>query len=375
MHLPFDVAGATILVVDDNPTNLGVLVDYFKEFGMRILTARDGEVALTRAQATLPDLILLDVMMPGINGFEVCERLKTYPATHDIPVIFMTALSSLDDKVRGFEAGAVDYVTKPVQQAEVMARVSTHLRLRALTRQLQQANQELQELNATRDKFFSIIAHDLRAPFDALMNFPEIMLMRFDTMSQERMREMLERMHQTARSTYQLLQNLLTWARMQKGHLPYEPQPVRLKDTAAQVFRVLGENARQKNLTLVNTIAQEILVQADPSMAETVLRNLVSNALKFTPSGGQITLAAQAAPQPNFIEVSVTDTGVGIAAEDIEKVFRLDAKHSTRGTANERGSGLGLMLCREMVQKHGGEISIRSAVGEGTTVAFTLPKL
>ena len=162
----------TILVVDDQPDNLDVLLGYLHEFDLRILVAQSGQEALNITQRFLPDVILLDVMMPpGINGFETCRRLKAQAATHDIPVIFMTALVDLQDKIEGFAAGGVDYITKPLQHEEVFARVQTHLTIRKQQRQLQ-------DLNAAKDKFFSIIAHDLRGPLHSLLELS--VLSRFD---------------------------------------------------------------------------------------------------------------------------------------------------------------------------------------------------
>jgi signal transduction histidine kinase len=359
-------------VVDDNPTNLSVLVEALKMGGDKVLVARDGEAALARARISNPTLILLDVMMPGMDGFEACRQLKADPATRDIPVIFMTALASVEDKVRGFEAGAVDYLTKPVQQAELRVRIDTHLRLRALTRQLHKANLELEALNATKDKFFSIIAHDLRAPFDALINYPKLMLMQLDRLDPKRLREMLKRMHRAAEATFQLLENLLLWARLQRGQMPYEPTTLRLAHVVDDSLHPLADMAQHKNIQLTNTVAATITIFGDKAMLETVLRNLAANALKFTPAGGQVRVTAE--PHEPFVEIAVHDTGVGMPPEAQAKLFRVDTVHSTRGTAGETGSGLGLMLCKELVEKHGGALRVESVVGQGTTLVFTIPR-
>ncbi len=159
----------TVLIVDDTPTNLGVVADYLESCGFEIMMAQSGEKALKRVRYARPDIILLDVMMPGLDGFETCRRLKADEVSQDIPVIFMTALVNTEDKVKGFEVGAVDYVTKPLQQEEVLARITTHLRIRDLTLSLQKANESLAELNSSKDQFFSSIAQDLREPFNTLL--------------------------------------------------------------------------------------------------------------------------------------------------------------------------------------------------------------
>ncbi len=171
-----DLAGRIVLIIDDNPINLGVIADYLEEYNFEIITALNGQDGLEKARQEQPDLILLDIMMPGIDGFEVCCRLKTAEATRDIPVIFMTALAGEEDKVKGFDAGAVDYITKPVQQREALARVTTHLRIRDQAKRLEEQANELTELNANKDKFFSIVAHDLKGPFMPLLGNAELLM-------------------------------------------------------------------------------------------------------------------------------------------------------------------------------------------------------
>ncbi len=178
-----DLAGRIVLIIDDNPINLGVIADYLEEYNFEIITALNGQDGLEKAHHEQPDIILLDIMMPGIDGFEVCRRLKTDEATRDIPVIFMTALAGEEDKVKGFDAGAVDYITKPVQQREALARVTTHLRIRDQAKRLEEQANELTELNANKDKFFSIVAHDLKGPFMPLIGNAELLMEMADTLT------------------------------------------------------------------------------------------------------------------------------------------------------------------------------------------------
>ncbi|MBA3530655.1 MAG: hybrid sensor histidine kinase/response regulator [Ardenticatenales bacterium] len=364
----------TILIVDDNPTNLGVLTDYLKEFGFTILNARDGEMGLKRAALTRPDIILLDVMMPGMDGFETCRRLKANSETQEIPVIFMTALTTTEDKVLGFEVGAVDYVTKPVQQAEVLARVTTHLRLRDLMRRLQQANAELAKMNAAKDKFFAILAHDLRGPFLPLLTQAEMVAEHYTTLEPETVQRMVGSIGASARHVYELLENLLEWSRLQMGLMDFQPGRYALSESVTRTIRVLEEQATCKGVTLEGSVDPKLFVHADEYMVDTILRNLISNALKFTLQGGQVTLFAQRLPEaPQWVEVTVTDTGIGVSPQDLAKLFRLGTHYSTVGTAQERGTGLGLLICQEMIQKQGGEVWADSEVGQGTTIRFTLP--
>ncbi len=367
-ELPFDPKKYTLLIVDDTPANLGVAVDYLEMCGFEIITATNGENGLEKARRLLPHLILLDIMMPGIDGFEVCRRLKADKVTQNIPVIFMTALVSEDDKVKGFDLGGVDYVTKPILHRELLARVATHLRIQDQAR-------ELIELNASKDKFFSIVAHDLRGPFGPLLQLSEILATEA-AKSDQHLQSLSTRIHTSAQVVYQLLENLLQWARLQQGRMPFAPEPLDLNHVVEQVAYLLHDISAQKNITLKSQINPGVIVQGDAAMLNAVLRNLASNALKFTLQGGQVTIRAQRSAfssEGQWVEVLVCDTGVGINPEDQVKLFRLDVHHSTEGTAQEQGSGLGLLVCQEMVEKHGGKIWVESTLGQGTAIHFTLP--
>ncbi|MDM8527558.1 hybrid sensor histidine kinase/response regulator [Anaerolineales bacterium HSG24] len=385
----------TILIVDDNPTNLGVLADYLEDYGFDILTAMDGEDSLNTVFKIKPDIILLDVMMPGIDGFEVCRRLKAAEATRDIPVIFMTALAGEDDKIKGFDVGAVDYVTKPIQQREVLARVITHLHIQAQTKQLQQQaeklaiqteklqsqaeelqakNQQLVELNVSKDKFFSIVAHDLKGPFVPLLGDTEQLAEVGNTYTPEQVEKVGKSLHRTAKNTFNLLETLLQWARIQMGRIEYLPSRLNLTNIIDQTINLLTEVAFNKQIVLQNKLQIPVYLYADENMLKTIIRNLINNALKFTPNGGQVIIGAQKQPQnPKFVELWVSDTGVGISQINIEKLFKIGEHHTTLGTDEEKGTGLGLTMCYEMVEKHGGQIWVESEVGQGTTFRVTLP--
>ena len=370
----FNFADHTILIVDDVPANLGVITDYLESFGFRVVIARNGASALERVKYAHPDIILLDVEMPVMDGFEACLKLKLDETTKDIPVIFMTALSSIEEKVKGFEVGAVDYVIKPIQSEEVLARIITHLRLRNLTRSLQQANTELAELNATKDKFFSIVAHDLRGPFSPLLGMSKFLLRLGSSAKPEEIEELATGIHTSAENVYNLLENLLHWSRLERGLIEHHPTTLDLREQVEAIVGLLAENAEDKDIDLQNKIAEETSVYADKNMLDTVLRNLTSNALKFTGQGGQVTISARLSEAcPEFVEVVVADNGVGISEENLTKLFKLEENVTTRGTAREKGSGLGLILCQEMIDMNGGSIAIESKVDQGTAIKFTIP--
>ena len=242
----------------------------------------------------------------------------------------------------------------------------------------EEKNLALAKLNADKDKFFSIISHDLRGPFNIVMGNARLLAKKADALSKQDVQEMAQSIYNGARAAYNLLENLLTWSRMQReGGLECQPEPLELGKLAQEAIEVLAQAAAQKEIELGNTIAPGTWVQADRHMLETVLRNLTGNAIKFTPRGGKVMLAAHgysANGSAGFVSVSVKDTGVGISQADIAKLFRIDTQHSTPGTEKEPGSGLGLIICREMVERNEGKIWAESKLGQGTTIEFTIPQ-
>ena len=366
-----EIHPSTILIVDDNPHNLQVLANILREAGYRVATAKDGGKALTFAEKRRPDLILLDVMMPEMDGFEVCRRLKASPDTQEIPVLFISALTETADKVNGFAAGGLDYITKPFQKEEVLARVHAHLSLKHAREALEGANRDLRRANATKDKLFSIIGHDLRGPIGSLIHLLEVMAENPETLTPEEQAAVLKNLYASAKGTYHLLENLLSWARSQRGVIQRNPSDFRLAERVGTSFRQLGGIARDKSITLRSAVTDDITVHADADMVLLVIRNLVSNAIKFVPEGGEVTVSAE--PGEGEITVSVADTGVGIPEENRSLLFRSDTHLTTRGTHDEKGSGLGLMLCRNLVEQNGGTIRVEERPGGGSVFRFTLP--
>lgn len=355
---------ASILLVDDNTNNLGVLYNYLDTEGFTVLVSQDAERGIELAKNERPDLILLDVLLPGMSGFEACGKIKSDPRTADIPVIFISALTEIEDKVRGFEAGGVDYITKPFQHEEVLARIAAHLTIK-------KQREELNRLNATKDRFFSIIAHDLRGPFMGLLGALELLRDSTDSMDAEETRQLVDNLYGSAHKTYLLLENLLEWSRSQQNAVEYKPTELIPAAVIREAVQLFEPAARQKSIGIVVKADPDTKVVADKDMLSTVLRNLVNNAIKFTNHGGTITIST--APEGNHVALSITDTGVGMSDEVRDNLFRIDIAASRAGTAGERGSGLGLLLARDYVRKHGSDISVESRSGTGSTFRFTLP--
>ena len=386
MSITLNAEDYTILIVDDNDTNLSIISDYLRSYNFQILVAQNGERAIKTAKDKAPDLILLDVMMPGLSGFDTCKKLKSQVETQDIPVVFITALSNTEAKLNAFESGGADYVSKPFQREEIFIRVTNQLKIRNLTRQLQnqlkrekelrqieaQKAQELVELNANKDKFFSIVAHDLKGPFNPVLGLTELMASMADQFSPAEIQEMSRGIYQAARNVYDLLDNLLQWSRIQGGRLTYDPVNVDLVEIVDRNVKLLKQSAIEKNIQLYNYVNSPVFAYADENMVFTIIRNLSSNAMKFTPIGGAVSISAHA-NEAKQVEIAISDTGIGISPQDQEKLFKMDTHHTTRGTNEEQGTGLGLILCKEMVERNTGELWIESVVEQGTTVKFTLP--
>ena len=240
--------------------------------------------------------------------------------------------------------------------------------------QIIQQRDELKVLNNAKDKFFSIIAHDLKSPFTGMLGFSEMLAEDYDSLSDEQRREFAEDIHSSIKMGLSLVENLLAWASIQTGKMEYKPGKIVLSSEVEKVIDILKGIALRKNISVQSDINQEVNVNADPNMLHSILLNLLSNALKFTKETGKIrVVAAPAKGRPGMIQISVIDSGVGMNEQEISKLFATDIHFSKKGTANENGTGLGLLLCREMVEKHGGHIGVNSEAGEGSTFSFTIP--
>jgi two-component system, sensor histidine kinase and response regulator len=416
----------TILVVDDQPNNLKVVSSVLGET-YRLYVANSGEKALKILDMTKPDLILLDIMMPEMDGFEVCRRIKENPYNANIPIIFLTAKHDIEDIIKGFELGAVDYIVKPFNILEVKVRINTHLQLQAAMdiikaqkneleeansilintqdelqkrnddlvmaheaveehahsvnilniklleseHRIKQINKDLVRANKEKDRFFSIIAHDLKSPFSGLLGLLQVMCQDRTMFSEEEQLEMLKQIYDSSKNLYNLLENLLEWSRFMRGAMICELEPIELKLLVEYILQLSRANVSLKELQLHNTIADDIVVNADRQMLNIILRNLISNAIKFTPRGGSIRISAEHKKKKTIIKVQ--DSGIGMGDEMVENLFKLDVRTSRAGTEGERSTGLGLILCKEFVAYHNGTIRVESKENEGATFIIELP--
>ena len=385
-----------ILAVDDKPENLYALEQILKKLEVEVVPANSGNEALSLTLKNEFCLAIVDIQMPLMDGYELVELLRGNPSTASLPVIFISAIYSDEYHHRkGYDAGAVDFLSKPFIPEILLSKVKVFLDLyqkRILLEELVKQNselykqeearaKELAQLNADKDKFFSIVSHDLRTPFNGLIGNAQLMVMELQESGQPETVELAETILNSAQNAHRLLENLLTWSMIQREVMVAKPTAVSFHELTQSAISIYTSLAQEKEIDISNAIAPETAVFADANMLQTVLRNLLLNAIKFTNVGGKITVSSrQTVAAENggetarsWLTVVVEDTGVGLSPVDIEKLFKIDAHHSTNGTADEEGAGLGLVLCKEMIKCNGGQIWVNSILGKGTKVSFTVP--
>ncbi len=351
----------TILIVDDTPANLSVLVDTLSETGYQLMVAEDGEDALAQTTHTRPDLILLDVMMPGLDGFETCARLKASPATQDIPVIFMTALNETAEKVRAFNAGAVDYITKPIQHEEALARISTHLTIRRLRGRLEQQL-------ALTERFMRIASHDLRNPLCLILMSGELARRKGAT---PEVTEYLESIHASAGQMRRIIDTFLN-VRKAGADGRSSPGRVDLNLMAAAVVAQNEPAAERKRVSFALELAEPLpLAKADAGFAYQALTNYVSNAIKFLPPGGKAAIRSRA---DDFrVRLEVHDDGPGVAPADRALLFTEFARLSNRPTGGEESTGIGLSIVKQLIEGEHGAVGAEFPPAGGSVFWFELP--
>lgn len=372
LNAHIDHSDYKILIVDDVVSNVLLLKVLLKNEKFKTVTASDGLEAIQQAEKELPDLILLDVMMPQMDGFETAMHLKNNPTTAGIPIIFLTALNSTQDIVKGFQAGANDFITKPFNKEELLVRVNHQISLVAAKKLILERTEELRKTIVGRDKLYSVIAHDLRSPLASIKMVLNMMVLGVseDVIGKE-MYQMLQMVNHSTEDVFSLLDNLLKWTKSQIGKLNVVYQDFRIDEVVEGVLDIFSLVSKSKNIQLVNDSIDTVTVHADVDMVKTILRNLLSNALKFSYEGSQIIIGSQV--ETDKIIVSVKDSGKGMSAEDKEKLLKTETHFSRYGTNNEEGSGLGLLLCQDFAIKNGGDLWFESEEGKGSTFFFSIP--
>lgn len=378
MNSTGDQVKGTILAVDDTPANLHLLGGILLSSGYHVQVAEDGESALKLVHSMSFDLILLDIQLPDIDGFEVCRLLKADPQTHEIPVIFISAYADTSTVLRGFDLGGVDYITKPFQVKEVLARVANHLTLVRQRKQIEalweQDRQRYEMLDQMKNRFIQMATHDLRNPLNIILGYAVLLE---DVEVSERDAEFVRQAaHELQRSTDKmrtLVTDMLDLARLEvRAQLTKTPISVTtFLERSLVGFQTL---ANQKQIVLkCIPPAEDITVLGDVDRIERVIDNLLSNAIKYTPPGGHVEVTALANSEQVTIQVS--DTGLGIPEEEMPRLFEAFFRSASPEHLKIEGTGLGLSIVKSIVEQHGGQVSATSQFGKGSTFSFTLPLL
>lgn len=361
---------ASVLMVDDTPANLELLTGMLKVRGYRVRAAISGKLALQAARNDPPDLILLDVNMPDMNGYEVCEKLKSEEKLKNIPVIFLSALSDTIDKVKAFGAGGVDYITKPFQFEEVEARVETHLELRRRSLLLQEAYNKLSELEKLRDSLVHMIVHDLRSPLTGIFAYLELIgESKKNPLSAEQTAN-VEEAKKTARQMIRIVSDVLDVSKMEGGQMKLSLAECDLTGAVEECLRGFKALSRNRKIQFTHP-GRPVAARADSEIIRRVVQNLLGNALKFTHDDGRIQIAVS--PAGEKARVSVHDDGPGIPPEYRQKIFEKFAQVELPAGRQKFSTGLGLTFCKLAVEAHGGAIGVDSEEGKGSTFWFELP--
>jgi signal transduction histidine kinase len=386
-----------ILAIDDDSKILQLLENLLPEKGFNIITENNGKKALKSVLSNKPDLILLDVLMPGMDGYTVCKKLKIHPDLKDLPIIFLTSKTQTEDIVKGFESGGVDYVTKPFNISELLARVNTHLELKnskdtilkqndelarlnsdltRLNEELKQKNKELEELIEKKNEFLGMAAHDLRTPLAAIIMRTELMQLQIenDKFNLVKGKGDLDKIIGMAQRMTRLISDLLSYSAIEIGKVKLDLKKEKFIPILEEHVEFFKRIANEKNIHLdihKNEKINDIDVIIDKFRIIQVIENLLSNAIKYTFGGGKVVVSYEV-KEMKFI-THIKDTGQGLNSSDLNYIFKSFRKLSAKPTGGEPSTGLGLAIVKKIIDLHGGEIWVKSEKGKGSTFSFSLP--
>jgi len=369
---------STILIVDDTETNIRLLAHVVKSKGYEVMAAFSGKEALTMLSRRKPDLILLDIMMPEMDGFEVCKKIKEDDNFSDIPVIFLSALSETDSKVKGFKVGGVDYITKPFQREEVLARIGLHIKLTKLQKELQQKVEELKvrenmlkKLNEEKDELMRIVSHDFRNPVTGIVGLIKV-LKNTDDLSAKNTDHIFDAIQESGQKLIHLVSNLLD-KNAESSITELSIEEVNFTELVAETVELHRPTAINKGIEIEKELDRISGFKLDRHKIEQVISNLISNALKFTSKGDTVSIYLEEVEKsPRKVEMTVSDSGVGMTEKQIESIWDHSKKNIREGTSGEKGSGIGLYLIKNFVDLHKGIINVESEKGKGTSFIITL---
>ena len=368
---PAGDSAARILVVDDEPRNVLLLQDLLESRGYTVWTAADGEQGLAVAQAQSPDVMLLDVMMPRLNGFDVCRRLKADQSTAMIPVLLVTSLNAREDRLAGIGAGANDFITKPIDTGDLLLRVRNAVTTKRLHDEVTSQFRKLQELEAARDTLTHMIVHDLRSPLTGLQGYLDLLRIGVGEGSNDEILECARDAHAVAGQLKEMISQVLDVSRLESGDMPLSPEDTDLVTLVAGAVVSLGPPPHGIEI-VYETDGQPFVVACDREVMARVVVNLVGNAFKFAPRRGEVRIGLQAGD--GVVRVTVTDNGPGVAPEHREVIFEKFGQAPLGRAGKARSTGLGLTFCKLAVEAHGGKIGVDSSNGGGARFWIELPR-
>ena len=356
---------AKILVVDDNPENIQVVSTCLSKSGYNVEFTLNGIDAIKWIEDTAFDLILLDVMMPEMNGFEVCKKVKKIPGKCEIPIIFLTAKTDLESISKGFDSGGVDYIVKPFFEKELLARVATHLKI-------QSQNRELIYQNSFKNILMSVIAHDLRTPLSLISNMISVLKIKKNQQKTKELGDAIDIIETSIKESFNIVNDLLVWGKVQFGKMKINTSSFNLFVLVNEIAIVFSSVSDEKNIKILNNVHPDIFIKSDRNLLKIVLKNLLYNAIKFTPVNGEILVFYEIFENDSCL-INVKDSGVGINKMKLQELFTSYQKHIPVNTFTESNMGLGLFLCKDITEFLNGSISVESEEGKGSTFKINLP--
>ncbi|MBI4350262.1 MAG: hybrid sensor histidine kinase/response regulator [Elusimicrobia bacterium] len=365
-----------ILIVDDTVEIAATLKFTLQQSGYDASICYSGKEVLARIAEDRPDVVMLDVMMPGLNGFDVCRLLKDDPATREIPVIMLSALKEVEDKVRGLDCGADDFLTKPCRDLEVLARLRAHLRVKELHEELKASHEELKKLSALKDNLTQLIVHDLKNPLFSAKGWLELMYKGKAGELNEKQKEFVERVMRSYDLGLDMVNDLMDVMMMEDSRLQLRKAPVDAGELVDGCLKHMEIYFLHQEVSARKRIGAGIRpLNADGQLIRRVILNLMGNSLKFTPRGGAVSVTAKHSRKDRRSVFSVADTGRGIPPEYLGRIFEkfFKVEGSAAVPTHSFGKGMGLTFCKLAVESHGGTIWAESEPGKGTTISFTLP--
>jgi two-component system sensor histidine kinase/response regulator len=367
---PASPSAGRILVVDDEPRNVLLLQDLLESRGYTVWIATDGEQGLAVAQERSPDVVLLDVMMPRVSGFDVCRRLKADQATAMIPVLLLTSLDAREDRLAGIGAGANDFITKPIDTGDLLLRVRNAVTAKRLHDELTSQFRKLEELQAARDTLTHMIVHDLRSPLTGLQSYLDLLRLAVAAGSNDEVLEFARDAHDLAGKLKEMVSQVLDVSRLESGEMPLSPKDTDLVELLPRAVATLGP-APDGIGVIYETAAQPFVIACDGDVMTRVVANLVGNAFKFVPRRGEVRIGLERSN--GVVRVTVSDNGPGIEPEHRQVIFEKFGQAPLGRAGKARSTGLGLTFCKLAVEAHGGKIGVDSCAGGGARFWIELP--